>query len=105
MTTEATPAPPQMLLLSQPGTRTALASYMSYSMIDMLVALQVLTEKNKMTADSYQEFPMEFQEEGKRHPLRYLCAPSSHCMCMCSSRMLTCRCLQLAGGTQKLLQL
>jgi hypothetical protein len=38
-----------------------------------LVTLQVLTEKNKLTADSYQEFPLEFQEEGKRHPSRYLC--------------------------------
>ena len=42
-----------------------------------LYAPKTLVEKGKLTADSYQEFPMEFQEAGKCHPSRYLCAFAS----------------------------
>jgi hypothetical protein len=38
-----------------------------------LFAPQTLVEAGKLAADSYQEFPLEWSEPGRRHPSRYLC--------------------------------
>jgi hypothetical protein len=41
-----------------------------------LYAPKTLVEKSKLTADSYQEFPLEWKDEAKRHPTRFLYGPA-----------------------------
>lgn len=41
-----------------------------------LFAPVTLVESGKLAADSYQEFPLEWTEPDRRHPVRYLCVPA-----------------------------
>lgn len=47
-----------------------------------LFAPKTLVDGSKLTGDSYQEFPLEWKEEGKRNPTRFLWVPFQSPTCL-----------------------
>jgi hypothetical protein len=55
-------------------TQASGATKWAYDGRNNLFAPETLVEADKLASDHYQEFPLEWAEEGRRHPTRYLCA-------------------------------
>lgn len=58
----------------------ARAPVWAYDGRNNLYSTQTVVEKNNLTADKYEEFPLEWEEPGRRFPSRYLCAPHTRPM-------------------------